>query len=153
MDHVKKFYELQDTPKEQAAYLGQHLQAINSNIKQYLKEQDIKNHLYRYMITFTLKEKLLPLEIYKAVKFIKAQFQDRPALQIKEAVMVQELTKNGIEHWHVVCSSKKSISKDRFNYFQKIYGNIDIKKNVHNNLWDGLNYISKTSTPETLVDS
>lgn len=153
MNHVQRFYELQDTPKEQAIYLGQHLGAITANIKGYLKNKDEVNKLYRYMITFTLKEKMSTSDINKAINFIKSQFNDRPALKIKQAVMVQELTKEGVEHWHVVVSSRKSISKDRFNYFTKIYGFVKIQKNIHNNIWDGLNYIAKTSTPETLVDS
>lgn len=153
MNHVEEFFRLKDTPKEQATYLGQHLQAINSNIKQYLKDQDQKNFQYYYLVTFNLAKKPDATELAKIKKYIVDQFTDRPALQITRAVLVMEYTKAGVEHFHVSCSSKKPLSKDRFNYFTKLYGFVDISKNKTKNLNDGLNYITKVGTPEILVDS
>lgn len=152
MEHVKRFYELKDTPLEQASYLGQHLQAINSNIKAYLKEEDEKNKHYFYLVTFTLKNKLNAIELAKCRKYIKEQFTDRPALKVNHAILVEELTAAGTEHWHVACSTKIPLSKDRFNYYEKLYGKIDISKNKHKNINDALNYIAKTAVPEILVD-
>lgn len=153
MDHVKRFYELKDTPREQAKYLGQHLQAINSNIKQYLKDEDQKNFQYFYLVTFNLAKKPDAKTLIAIKRYIVDQFQDRPALKITRAVLVMEYTKAGVEHFHVSCSTKIPLSKDRFNYFTKLYGFVDISKNTTKNLNDGLNYIAEDYAPETLVDS
>jgi hypothetical protein len=112
----------------------------------YLESLDKK--FYYYMITFTIRDE--HDSIHETIEdYIKSQFTDRPALGIVEATLGMELTKRGIHHWHVVVKSTKHIAKDRFQYYEKLYGKVDISKNYSQNLNDGLNYISKKDTKLT----
>ncbi len=110
-----------------------------------LKKQlyDKNKKYYYYMITFTLKDSIKDLGLIKTIqKFIEGQVL-RPALRIKEAHIVKELTKKGQAHWHVAVKAEQYIAKNRFNYYQKNYGNIDVSKNHGNTMTEMLNYMNK----------
>ncbi len=108
----------------------------------------IEKKKYYYLITFTLRKDRDDIENVEA--FIKTQ-AFRPALQIIKASFVRELTKGGRPHWHMAVISTKIIKKDRFNYYQKHYGNIDISKNKHNTTVDMLDYMCKSNTIEDIL--
>lgn len=103
---------------------------------------------YYYLITFTLKEDTNDEE--KIHQYIKKQLQ-RKALKIVEAHLAKEYTKKGRPHWHASVKSEKYLAKDRFNYFVKKYGNIDISKNNSQTLEESINYINKSTTSEQIV--
>ncbi len=103
---------------------------------------------YYYMITFTLKRDFCDYKNIEA--FIKTQ-AFRSALQIEKASIVRELTKNGRPHWHMSVVTTKLLKKDRFTYYQKHYGNIDISKNRHNTGSEMLEYMCKSNTIEDLL--
>lgn len=110
-----------------------------------------KNHNknYYYLITFTKREDIL-IEDESIEQYIIKQFQRKP-LQITEAHIVKEKTKKGQSHWHVSVSAKKCLKKDRFNYYIKKYGYIDISKSRHNSLEEGINYINKVSQSKQIT--
>lgn len=146
-DKVKMFYSLKGD--EQVQYFidnGTYL--TPKAFRQYFKEISEKN--YYYLITFTLKPGM-ESSSEKAEQYIKAQFTNRPALGVQEAYISKEQTKKGVDHWHVSVRTSKSLAKNRFNYYTKIYGHIDISKNKCQNLEDSINYISKQVKPEQLV--
>lgn len=104
-----------------------------------------KPKVYRYLITFTIKEPENH-DPDKIEKYIKDQFL-RSALQVNEAYMVRELTKKDVPHWHVACETTKYLPKDRFHYYTQKYGNIDISKTKSQTLKYAINYISKDNEP------
>ncbi len=109
---------------------------------------------YCYLITFTLHKKFHDTYdeafIDEVTEYIIKQFQRKP-LKIIEAHMVQELTKNNIPHWHVACSAEKFIAKNRFNYYAKKYGFIDISKSKCQTIDESLNYINKSGTSKDIT--
>lgn len=116
------------------------LKEFHIEIQRQVKEKETK--YYYYLITFTLKPSIKKTEYEKIEKFILSQVT-RPALKIKEAHYIKEYTKKNIPHWHISIKSKKFIAKNRFNYYQKHYGNIDISKSTNKSLTESLNYINK----------
>ncbi len=106
--------------------------------------------LYFYLVTFTLKPSVNNTDD-KIGLYIRKQFEERPPLQIIEAYMVEEKTQNNIPHWHVAVSTNKPLKKDRFNYYIKKYGNIDISKTKAQTLLESINYISKEAIPTKLA--
>lgn len=113
---------------------------FNKEFKRQIQEREKIDHYY--MITFTLKPEIKKEEYEEIEKFILKQVR-RPALKIKEAYYVKEYTKKNIPHWHISIKSKKTISKNRFNYYRNKFGNIDISKSNNNSLEESLNYINK----------
>ncbi len=110
---------------------------------------------YRYLITFTIDPKKYEnQEIpYDGIEeYIIKQFTSRKALKISKAYISKE--GDGVEkhiHWHVNVESTKSLTKDRFNYYIKKYGNIDFSPTKSQNLESGINYISKDTLPRQIV--
>jgi len=105
---------------------------------------------YFYLVTFTLRAEIE--ENNKLIEdYIISQFEDRPPLHIEEAYIAQELTKKGKPHWHVAVKTGTCLKKDRFNYYIKKYGFVDISKSNHKSLKESLNYISKDTMPKKLV--
>lgn len=106
--------------------------------------------LYRYMLTFTVKpdckEKEDDIE-----KYIEKQITERTPLKIRQAWITKEYTKAGKPHWHCAIESEQIIKKDRFHYYIKKYGFLDISKTKAQNLEEAKNYISKDSTPKKLI--
>lgn len=150
MDIIDEYFRLYSIDKMSAAlYMMKHSSSFTTkNLTDYFDSKDQK--FYFYLVTFTLKPTSLQ-QADLAEAYIRAQFTDRPALQVVEAHYVRELTKNGVPHWHVAVKTTKPLAKDRFNYYENLFGQTDVSKNKHKNLNDALNYISKSGTPTKLV--
>lgn len=152
MNHVEKFYQLPEDQRTQY-FLDNKMHVIPSKyFKQYLKSKDEPpEKLYHYMITFTLRpDKVESSE--SAEEYIVKQFSKRKdTLLISEAHYSKELTKKGVPHWHVAVQTKKPLKKDRFNYYVKLYGNIDVSKTKAQTLEEAINYISKDTLPKQIV--
>lgn len=149
MEVIKRYYDLKDDKNAQAAFMLKNLSVFTKqNIMEYLDTLDRK--YYYYMCTFTLDPVIKGDMILKAEKYIEDQFTGRPALRVAEAYIVKEMTAANREHWHVSVKTEVSLTKDRFNYYTRIYGNVDISKNKSQSLHDGLNYLSKDNPPKRL---
>ncbi len=116
------------------------MKSFHDELKRQLKDRDVKH--YYYLITFTLKPNIDKEKYDKIEEYIISQMK-RPALKITEAHYVREYTKNHIAHWHVSLSCLKCLPKNRFNYFEKLYGHVDISKTTDKSLNEGINYINK----------
>lgn len=107
---------------------------------------------YRYLITFTQDPKKCGHKSTNDIRdYILKQFKREP-LQVVQAWIVQE--GNGKDkhiHWHVAVETTKALKKDRFSYYLKKYGNIDISKTNAKHLQHALDYISKESNPTCIV--
>ena len=118
------------------------------------KTEKPKDDLYRYMITFTVKDKELPEteeEKQNLEQYIIKQFK-RKALKIEEAWIAREYGKeNGRIHWHVAVSAHKYIANDRFDYYRKKYGICQIDKNYSQTLKYSKLYISKEIEPTKII--
>lgn len=115
----------------------------------WLKQQDkIKNQKnYYYLITFTLRNKD---DATSAEAYIKRQ-TERTALNITSYEYCKEYTKNNMPHWHASVITTKPLKKDRFHYYIKKYGNIDLSRSRAQHDFESLNYISKSSTPTKIL--
>lgn len=150
MELVQRWMDLVGEDQEEAnRFYVRHCADITRHMRAWLDQHD--RTFYYYMITFTLKPGLKPKQVSEAELYIERQFTDRPALQVQEAYIVKEFTKANVAHWHVSVKTAIPLSKDRFNYYTKIYGTLDISKNKQQNLQDGLNYISKSGIPKKLA--
>lgn len=120
---------------------------------QYLKELwklvDSLEKTYIYMITFTLRREMASEEEH-AEEFIRRQAQ-RSALGLLSFVYVKEYTKKGVAHWHVVVETTKPLKKNRFDYYTKKFGSIDLSRTKGTNTQEALQYISKESEPVILL--
>lgn len=107
---------------------------------------------YMYLVTFTIDTKKYTEKNYDEIKkYIIKQFQRKP-LQVTKAQIVQE--GNGKDkhiHWHVAVHTMTPLKKDRFHYYIKKYGNIDISKSKSNSYDELQNYISKEVVPIDIV--
>lgn len=108
----------------------------------YIKRKFDITKSHRYMITFTLKDD--GYDDNEVKDYIIKQLKREP-LQIHEAYLCHELTKKGRSHWHAAVTSSRTLKKDRFHYYIKKYGNIDISKTRAQNLEETKNYLSKDS--------
>lgn len=144
MEHCRIYYEL--PVSDRPDYLLKHLSDITRFMPQYIQEQELT--LYYYLVTFTLRSDTVSLAD-EAEAYIVKQFERAP-LKIVEAHYVRELTKKGVPHWHVAVSTSIPLKKDRFNYYMKLYGNIDISKTKAQTLTESMNYISKISLPRAI---
>lgn len=128
----------------------------NENFLKRLKDKinGSQKKLYTYLITFTLdlnKNDLSDKLISDVTKYIKDQAK-RAVLKILYYAFNQEVTKAGTAHWHAVVVTEKSLSKNRFQYYTQKYGYIDISRTKVTTHHEALNYISKDSSPEVLLD-
>lgn len=130
-------------------YYLHHMNTITKYVRQYLDSKDLI--CYYYLVTFTIDPKINTSTDDQIEAYIRSQFTNRPSLCIKEAHIVKEFTKKNVAHWHVSVKTTKPLKKDRFHYYARKYGQIDISKNKAQNLNDGLNYISKSEQPTALV--
>lgn len=150
MEICEKYFNLLCKDKDAAiVYYLNHCNTITTNMRDYLSSRDII--YYFYLVTFTLRPEIESSQYDEIESYIKKQFTERPSLKIKEAHIVRELTKKGVAHWHVSVKTSVPLKKDRFHYYVKKYGQIDISKNKAQNLEDGKNYISKSNIPTALV--
>lgn len=124
---------------------------LSPEMLQYFKRRARENRRYNYLITFTLKPEVTDEDEVEA--YIIKQLHRTP-LQIIEAHLSKEYTKAGRAHWHVPVTTTTPLKKDRFNYYIKKYGNIDISKNKStNNLEESLNYINKETQSRQIIPS
>lgn len=144
MEICEAYFKLPESDRPK--FLLKHTNDISKYMPQYLASLDKK--YYYYMVTFTIEDEHDP--IHETIEdYIKQQFTNRPALGVVEAHMSTELTKRNIHHWHVSVKTTKHLAKDRFQYYEKLYGKIDISKNHSQNLNDSLNYIAKKDSKLT----
>lgn len=151
MEICERFYSLTDE-QDRVRFCLKYAQDLAKWMPLYWKKKEKEANVkkYYYLVTFTLRKDTFT-QADSAEKYIHSQFKNRPALGVLEAHVVRELTQAGNPHWHVSVSTSRPLAKNRFNYYIKIFGNIDISKNKCQNLNDGLNYISKSNTPIQLV--
>lgn len=102
------------------------------------------------MLTFTLKPEAVS-KAKEAEKWIIKQAERKQTLGIKNMHMVQELTEKGVPHWHVVIETSKPMKADRFHYYRKIYGFVDVSRTKAQTTQEALNYISKHNEPVQLL--
>jgi len=103
--------------------------------------KDIKKDKYEYFITFTLKPDASKDDALEYIKNIKR----REALGVVKFEMVDELTKNGGIHWHILLTSIKSVPKNRFDYYSKKFGFLDYRRVKCGDRDEVLNYMSKAN--------
>lgn len=139
------------TPEENRYFLDdQFLRKLRAKIK----DDEIKKYIY--LVTFTLdpeKNKDLPKEELEEVvtNLVEAQATRIP-LKITYYAYSKEYTKAGQAHWHAVVQTKKPLPKNRFAYYQRSYGNIDISRTKTTTTLEALDYISKDVLPKVLID-
>lgn len=149
-DIVKKFLSLHDDQESQAEYFynevfsKHNLNAFRDELVRHLSDKVKKKYIY--MVTFTLRDKK---KYDKARDYIYRQ-HERIQLKVIEYHVVEELTKAGMPHWHVAIETEKPLKKNRFNYYSKLYGNIDLSRTKGQLIDSVLNYMSKSNTPEKL---
>lgn len=150
MEICENYYKLIKTgsSEESVKFFLKNYNTISKHMSEFINSLD--EHNYCYLVTFTLRPEAVG-NADEAEIYIKKQFTTRPSLQVREAHVVRELTKLQVPHWHVSVRTRIPLKKDRFQYYEKLYGRVDISKNKAQNLEDGLNYISKSNTPEKLV--
>lgn len=127
--------------------IGEWLDVYHSVFFKYLKGKTIKR--YMYLVTFTLKTDSIK-DALQAEEFVKSQ-AERTALQIKKYAYVKELTKQGTPHFHVVVETLKPLKRNRFQYYEKLFGSVDISRTKGQTTQEALQYISKDSTPVILL--
>lgn len=108
----------------------------------YFKLKNLEGKTHRYLVTFTLKND--DFDEDEVHKYIEKQLHRKP-LKIVQAYLVKEYTKAGRAHWHSALETTKPLKKDRFQYYIKQYGLIDISKTKAQNIEEGINYTSKDS--------
>lgn len=114
----------------------------------YLSNKKQKHHIY--MVTFTIKPGVKE-EAYDSAEDLVRATAKREALKIIRYEYVKEYTKAGIPHWHALVVTTKPLKKDRFNYYIKTFGSIDISKNKAQQTSEIVNYISKIALPIVLI--
>lgn len=151
MEQVQRFLQLSGS--EASDYLISEvmergrLKTFHKDMSTYLKNKDKVIVKYIYMITFTLSDKK---HYDKAKEYIYRQ-HERKALKILHYHVVEELTKKGIPHWHTAVESEKPLKKDRFNFYTKTYGFVDLSRTKAQTIDSCLNYMSKSNTIKQLL--
>lgn len=121
---------------------------LSERIVQYAQQLARENKKYRYLITFTLKEDGMNEEEVQA--YIEKQMLREP-LKIEEFHISKEYTKSGRAHFHCAVQTAKPLKKDRFHYYQKKYGFVDISRTKAQTLDEALNYINKDSESKQVL--
>lgn len=105
---------------------------------------------YYYMITFTLAN----MSNYQKAKSYIYRQHKRSSLSMVYYSVTEELTQNGVPHWHCAVKTKIPLKKDRFQQYYKNnkYGYVDVSRNNGSNLKSIIAYISKTNEPTILLD-
>lgn len=117
----------------------------------WLSSDGDKGNLYRYLVTFTLA----PDNVSKAdeaEQYIRNQ-PNRSMLGIQYYAYVREQHKSGVPHWHSVVVTDRPLKRNRFQYYEKLYGKIDCSRTKGQTHQEALNYISKESVPEVIRDT
>ena len=122
-----------------------------SNFDRLMAVIDRKVKTYVYLITFTLNPAHGHTDYDTIEEYIKRQFFRKP-LKVREAWIARE--GDGVDihvHWHVAVETDKFLTKDRFNYYTKRFGNIDFQASKVSNIQDAINYISKDGLPTDIL--
>ncbi len=152
---IYTFQEMYDVFQEVALTRQQEINITNTIKKHdskwltdfYKFSDRLKGTKYNYMITFTLRPDIPYKEIEDSIEqYIVRQFKRAP-LQILRSHYVKEYTKAGVPHWHVAVETTKCLKTDRFNYYKKLYGHVDISASRHKNYDILLNYLAKDNLP------
>lgn len=116
------------------------------------RKRKSKEALYKYLLTFTLRQELWAdqEQIGKAEQYIKDQI-NRDALGFVKFAYVQEIGKGGNPHFHVSCETTKPIKSNRFCQYEKVYGHVDVSRTKGKSSAESLNYISKQNAPIVLL--
>lgn len=147
---VRQWYELPSN--EQAQFLLNLWSGPDGNISitrmdlwhELFKSYNPSSKKYVYLVTFTKRNPEDNDDVIE--QYIVKQFKRKP-LKVTEAHIAKEQTKQGVSHWHVAVETERALKKDRFNYYLKKYGFVDINKNKEQNIETTLNYISKDILP------
>lgn len=149
---------LQEDPLEASIY---YMEKIGTNVTLMSEfAHELKNALkikgrkeYVYMITFTIDPAKIP-----DVSKMKNKIQDyiisqseRKALNLIRYEIVEEEHKDGRPHWHALAVSTKYLSKDRFNFYIKNFGNIDLSKSYSQQPQEIINYMSKSGLIKKII--
>lgn len=111
---------------------------------------------YIYLVTFTIDPKLNTDmdadELEEAIEtYVESQVDRQVSLGITYYAYSKEYTKAGQAHWHAVLKTTKPLAKNRFAYYGKSYGNIDISRTKSTTHLEALEYISKDVLPTILI--
>lgn len=115
------------------------------NFWTFLDTRDKAKDTYKYLVTFTLKPDAVE-DADKAELYIHSQ-ADREMLKICAMSYVKELTKAGVPHFHAVIETSKPLKRNRFQYYEKLFGHVDISRTKGQTTQEALNYISKENHP------
>ena len=111
---------------------------------QWIDSKDATVKSYIYMVTFTLKPSFEDFE--KAENYIKDQV-NRDSLGIVNMWYVKELTKAGRPHWHACLITSKTLKRNRFQYYEKLFGHVDVSRTKGQTPQEALNYMAKDGQP------
>lgn len=107
--------------------------------------------LYRYLITFTLKDDFDEETIAKAEQWIHRNACNPLHKPVKgEIYVAREKTQKGRDHWHVKGTYEKSLKKNLFKYYESQYGRIDFSKTKGEKGEMTLGYLQKEDDPINL---
>lgn len=133
-----------------AKYFLKHSATITRNMKEYFDTYHSPKKEYHYMVTFNLKPEVVS-QADSIDEYVRKQFTSRPALQVKEANIARELTKAGVDHWHVQVTTYLPLCKDRFDYYIAKYGFVEVSKTRSQNPQNTLQYLSKSTNIDHLT--
>lgn len=134
------------TPDKFIDAMVKHNKDFHFHFTKLCKEKEKKE--YYYLVTFTVRDDVDEDEDV-IEQYIKKQFLRSP-LHVVVADIVKERTKRDRPHWHVSTIMHCCLKKDRFQYYQKLYGSIDISKSGHKSYETILNYLSKDGLPQNI---
>lgn len=121
--------------------------------KQWCKQNEAPRK-YIYLVTFTLRpEHHDSTVIHDMAQQHIEGIAKRDALLLEYFSYSKEHTKAGVPHWHAVLVSKNSIKKNRFQYYEKLFGNVDISRTKGQSHQPAIDYISKETIPIVLINS
>lgn len=121
----------------------------NGHLNKYLRTVAQQDKIYRYLITFTLKPEAVH-QAEEAEAFVREQSK-RVALKWLSFTYVKELTKQGAPHFHCAVETTQALKKNRFEYYAKKFGFVDISKTRGQTIQEALTYISKEGQPIKLI--
>lgn len=154
-EEIERFYQMTSEPLNQSEYFSMLITKYGSNevhnsFKKYYKQKEIQNRKYIYMLTFTVSETLhkkISEELADEIEeYLRAIEKRKSVLKIIKFSLVREYHKNGRPHWHALIETLKCLKKDRFNYYIKKYGFIDISRNKAQTDTEIINYLHKSGT-------
>lgn len=124
------------------------LESLRSSLTQMLEKKELIKKSYFYLITFTVKPSFTDYDTVR--DFVKSQAQ-RKALKFKQFYFSEEKHKSGVPHWHCAVQTEKPLKRDRFNFYVRKYGHVDVSRTNVQTIQESLNYISKDTEPERLL--